>query len=305
MSDPLDLDWRLRLAVFAHLAELRGVRGIVTSDELDKGIDFEGARWPLWNRQKGIYAPGRQRGGIGIALTIQTSYESPYDDDVDGDGDTLHYRYRGTDPHHADNVALRRAGELDRPIVYLVGVAPGRYEALFPVYVTADDPARLTFALRHGTAAGLRGPAHPDPAAESLERRYQTRAVQQRLHQRRFREQVLDAYARRCCVCRLRHEPLLDAAHIIADSAPHGLPEVPNGLAMCKIHHGAFDALILGVSPDYEVRIRADVLEEVDGPMLKHGLQELHGSRIELPGSRRLRPRAEYLAERFERFRAA
>jgi putative restriction endonuclease len=54
-----------------------------------------------------------------------------------------------------------------------------------------------------------------------------------------------------------------------------GLPEVPNGLALCKIHHSAYDVNILGVSPDYRVHIRADVLREHDGPMLRWGLQEM------------------------------
>jgi putative restriction endonuclease len=52
-----------------------------------------------------------------------------------------------------------------------------------------------------------------------------------------------------------------------------GLPEVPNGLALCKIHHSAYDVNILGVSPDYRVHIRSDVLREHDGPMLKWGLE--------------------------------
>ena len=41
-----------------------------------------------------------------------------------------------------------------------------------------------------------------------------------------------------------------------------------------------FGRMILGVRPDYIIRVRADVLEEVDGPMLRHGLQGLQGQRI-------------------------
>jgi putative restriction endonuclease len=51
--------------------------------------------------------------------------------------------------------------------------------------------------------------------------------------------------------------------------------------------------------------VRRDVLEEHDGPMLRHGLQEMEGITLELPRSRDLRPREEYLEERFARFRAA
>jgi hypothetical protein len=34
---------------------------------------------------------------------------------------------------------------------------------------------------------------------------------------------------------------LLDAAHILPDGHPKGEPVVPNGLALCKLHHAAFD----------------------------------------------------------------
>jgi putative restriction endonuclease len=77
-------------------------------------------------------------------------------------------------------------------------------------------------------------------------------------------------------------------------------PEIPNGLALCKIHHGAFDAALLGVAPDYRIAIRADVLAEIDGPMLQHGLKDMDGRRIDVPRAERLRPNKDYLAERFE-----
>ena len=80
---------------------------------------------------------------------------------------------------------------------------------------------------------------------------------------------------------------------------------IPNGLAMCAIHHRAFDAQVLGIRPDYQVEIRADVLAEHDGPTLKHALQGLHGGVIVLPKRRAERPNKDLLEEGFERFRAA
>jgi predicted restriction endonuclease len=40
----------------------------------------------------------------------------------------------------------------------------------------------------------------------------------------------------------VKHEGLLDAAHIVADSE-EGPPAIQNGLSLCKIHHAAFDQL--------------------------------------------------------------
>jgi putative restriction endonuclease len=74
---------------------------------------------------------------------------------------------------------------------------------------------------------------------------------------------------------------------------------------MCKIHHAAFDADIIGIRPDYVVRVRRDVLEETDGPVLTHALQALHGGRIHVPGSVEARPDPQLLEERYARFMQA
>ena len=147
------------------------------------------------------------------------------------------------------------------------------------------------------------GMLEPDPEVE-IRRVYATRTFQQRLHQRRFRERVLQAYGEQCAMCRLRHQELLDAAHIIPDTDPDGAPAVSNGLALCKIHHTAFDRHFIGVRKDYLVEVRPDVLREEDGPMLLHGIQELQGTRILLPRAARLRPDPELLQRRYEQFQA-
>jgi putative restriction endonuclease len=84
-----------------------------------------------------------------------------------------------------------------------------------------------------------------------------------------------------------------------------GLPEVPNGLSLCRIHHAAYDGNILGVDPDCRIHVRRDILEETDGPMLIHGIQELQDKRIQLPRRAMDRPNADYLGERFRVFLAA
>lgn len=124
-----------------------------------------------------------------------------------------------------------------------------------------------------------------------------------RLHQPIFRSQLLRAYGR-CAICRLRHAVLLDGAHIRPDSLG-GLPVVRNGLLLCKMHHATYDANLLSVTPDYHVAIIPRVLTERDGPMLLHGLQETHGSRISLPSRRSEHPDRDALAERHEMFLAA
>jgi putative restriction endonuclease len=85
---------------------------------------------------------------------------------------------------------------------------------------------------------------------------------------------------------------------------PGSLVIVTNGIALCALHHAAFDGLLFGIRPDYNVVVRTSILEEEDGPMLKHGLQGLHGSRLIVPRKASQRPDPRLLERRWERFRA-
>jgi putative restriction endonuclease len=95
---------------------------------------------------------------------------------------------------------------------------------------------------------------------------------------------------------------LLDAAHIIPDNLPESEPTVNNGLALCKLHHAAFDSFMLGVTPDYIIRVRNDILEEEDGPVLQHALKGLNNSNLILPTTRSQWPSKDSLAWRYDRF---
>src|SRR5205807_1201097 len=143
----------------------------------------------------------------------------------------------------------------------------------YPVWIVAEDPARLEFTVAVHEAQ--RAMAGVDLAWS--DRAYVLRLTKQRLHQPVFRTRVLKAYEDTCAICSLRHAELLDAAHILPDSHPNGLPVVPNGLSLCKIHHAAYDKNIVGIRPDLVVEVDRRILREVDGPMLRHGLQEIDG----------------------------
>ena len=305
----MDLDWQLRLAAFDYLNRLRDASGAVGLEDLEQGFEFRGERIPLINLRRGIWRP-KQLGPQAPALSVTTApprigKTPPYDDQVGSDEGWFAYRYEKDDPSTWTNRAVRRAMEEQRPLIYFYGLEPGLYEAIYPVYVVADDPDSLTFHLAPDVMAALALESRASTAEIEVRRAYETREIKVRLHQRRFRELVMRAYHTRCAVCRIRHNPLLDAAHILPDRDERGRPEVPNGLALCKIHHAAFDSHILGVSPDCLIHIRHDILDEHDGPMLQHGLKEMHGARLTVPRADLLRPNRDYLAERFRRFRAA
>lgn len=298
-------DSKFRMAAFAWLEQQIALQGEVLDYRLlQKGLRLENTKIALVSMQ-GIFKPAMME----TPLSIRTSFGGPYNDSFGSDG-LLKYRYRGTNRNHRDNVGLRTALNRRIPLIYFHGVARGKYLAAWPVYVVHDDPRTFTFTIAVDEIATIH--IQPDKGAIQVRgseeagfarRVYYTQEVKRRLHQQGFRMRVLEAYRNSCAFCRLHHQELLDAAHIVPDSDPEGHPTVKNGLALCKIHHAAFDRFILGVSPDYIVRVREDILQESDGPMLLHGLQKLEGSRILLPHKPSLQPDRELLERRFNLFR--
>jgi putative restriction endonuclease len=298
---PSDLESSLRSAAFAHLDRLRALNpdGGLRSSDINTFV-FEGRPMRLIV-QTGIWKPA----GLDAALSIRTTYTPPhelppYEDDIGRDG-FVRYKYRGTDPNHSDNRALREAMRLSTPLVYFVGIASGIYTAIYPVWIVGEEPERLAFSV--AVDEGQR--ALPKLDLTWPERDYAVRLTKQRLHQPVFRTRVLRAYDDTCAMCRLRHAELLDAAHILPDSHPRGTPVVPNGLALCKLHHAAYDQNVLGIRPDLVVDVQQRILREIDGPMLRHGLQEMRGVRLTVPHSAHTRPDRDRLEERYEQFLAA
>lgn len=213
-----DFDARLRMSAMAWLRTelLRTPEGI-RHDTLTE-FRFEGTRIPLLNLQRGIWKPAV----LDAALSIRTVYrnradERPYDDAPGAEG-LLRYKWMGFDPSASDNRAVRRAMDLRLPLIYLVGIARGVYQPVFPAYVEAEERDRQQFVVstsaEEETAWRYAAQGQPELAREYLES-----VRHHRLHQRVFREQVLLAYEGRCALCHLGHRELIDAAHIREDAA--------------------------------------------------------------------------------------
>ena len=121
----------------------------------------------------------------------------------------------------------------------------------------------------------------------------------------RFRRDVLRAYSDRCAVCALREPQLVQAAHIVPFSDPQGVAAVVNGIALCAIHHLAYDRNLLGIGPGGVVHIGARLLVVKDGPMLQQGLVDFDGKPIRKPRRTQDQPDPVRLAARYEEFQAA
>ena len=289
-----------RLALIEALAEKFEQEAVLKSSALG-AFDFGFGPERIIANQRGIWNPQ----DYAATLTIVSDPQAKYSDGEIGDS-LYAYSYEdqpaGRDPMGGSNIKLRKAMELNLPIIMLRRIGSGQYVPVMPVYVVADDPANKRFIL--ALDESLRFMADPTHLTDD-ERRYAERVVQQRVHQPEFRARVLTAYDKQCTVCTLKKPALLDAAHITGDKEQTGLPIVSNGLSLCKIHHAAYDENILGISPDYVVHINREVLMEVDGPMLKHGLQEMNQRKLWLPKRATDKPDRDRLADRFVRFQNA
>lgn len=310
MSGEIDIE--LRRAAIARARQLQhDYTDLIPVGALRRGFVVRGQRVSFGSFYAGIFRPKecRDRGAVCLVTTPpKAGRPAPYEDQFDEATGRFTYRFR--DPQsgsreasrlaEADNRALIAAFELGAPLIYFRGIASGQYLAVAPAFIVAVDRTARVVQMEAGLPTMDMSPA--GLVSDQDLRRYATREALFRLHQQRFRAAVLRAYATRCAVCRLREASLLQASHIISDQDPRGVAAVVNGIALCAIHHLAYDRNLMGIDPDGVVHIARRLLDEVDGPMLRAGLQEFHGASITLPRRSDERPDPARLEVRFAEF---
>ena len=176
-------DTLMRMTAFEHVRRLSEVHDHLTATELKPGFVFQGERIPLINPQRGIFKPQQMR----FLLSIKTVFPRPgarvwYDDQrevhrqiFEGD-ETIDYAFMGQDQDAADNKWLREAFQNRIPIIYFLGIAPGRYQAMLPAFISGWDAK----ALKARVAFGVPDQETLAPPENALERRYALRAVKHR-----------------------------------------------------------------------------------------------------------------------------
>lgn len=293
---------QLRLAAFAYLNELRQASPYVTREQLE-AFTFQGDRASLIASYRGIHKPGGWTTVLSILSTDRPADQGGYED-LERDDGTLLYRFMNNPGAalNAYNRALVNTMEGGLPLILLEKVGSKTFEPFYPVWINAYEPNNLGVVVSYSTPDTEFGEI-ADLAAEDI-REYKSAVHRRRIHQDVFRTRVLHAYRDRCAICNLGRRGLLDAAHIVDDSHEDGLAIVPNGLALCRIHHGAYDQYLIGIRPNLTLEVAEDVLEEVDGPMLQHGLKAIAEQSIQIPRARSLQPDPVRLEWKYERFQA-
>lgn len=301
------LDERMRLAAFEQIRCLDAAYDHIPWAEIEKGFPFEHSRISLASRPRGIFKPKEMKFLLSIRTVIpRTGRRVWYEDQIDvhrkffENTESIDYDFMDGSVDSPPNRWLREACEKRIPVIYLLGIAPGLYQAIMPAFVTDWNPV--------SRKAGICFHA-PDRHEDEIprtpeEKRYAFRVVKQRIHQGQFRESVLSAYGSRCALSRISERRLLDAAHIIPDADPElGQPVISNGLLLSKIHHAAFDGHLIGIDPDYGIHVSKHLLDQTDGPTLE-ALKGLAGRKLRLPKRTRDHPDRDRLAKRYEEFKA-
>lgn len=287
-----------RESLFNKVIELANAHdGMLSRQELSEFV-YQEEVVRLIDPQGGIWNPGASwtaSPALSATLSINTTLSGIYDDQEVADG-LWRYDYQSGGVE-GKNTKLRKAWELQLPIIWFRQQEIGRRYVPYLVYVVDDFPELGYCLISPDLSLSL-----AIKTGDEIQKRYALREMKQRLHQPAFRARVLSAYGVRCAVCNLQMGALLEGAHITPDSDPNSSTKVNNGISLCTIHHSAYDAALLGIDTDFSIHIRADVMQESDGPMLKYGLQEMHGKDLILPSQQDHWPDLSRLSHRFHEF---
>ena len=260
------------------------------------GFKHEGVRIPLISPAEGVFKPAGLNRGV---LSLRSTLSSRYSDERLSD-DRIWYDYS---PREHRNDSIRANIENRIPVLYFLQIKekPGvEYLVFAPVDVLEDDRSRRRFLLDLSPTALYSSSGIDTEIRETPERRYGVSQTRVRIFQAHFRKTVLEAYSSSCALCRLGERTLLDGAHLVPDREELGEPHITNGIALCAVHHRAFDAHFFGIRPDYRIEVFRERLAHPDAKATRI-LTDYDGREINKPRRDQDKPDKSLLEWRWER----
>lgn len=300
-------DESIRTAAFARVRLLESFYGdSIPWSEIEKGFNVNGNKIFLASKAEGIFKPKElTEGALSIKTTVPKKGRHNVYDDKEAEDGYFHYSLKASG-NLRSNHYLEQSWKKQLPLIYFIGITPGFYKAVFPCFINDINtiansalvaPGRHIENYSHSAAN-----SEVEIAATSVERKYAVREVKARLHQEAFRDMVLSAYQNKCAISGLPVPALLEAAHIIPDSHQLGHAEVKNGICLSRLHHKAFDAMLIGIRPDHTIVVSEKLKSMNDGPVLEYGLKQIDGMKIAIPKKEDLKPSSQYLEVRWQHF---
>lgn len=114
-----------------------------------------------------------------------------------------------------------------------------------------------------------------------------------------FRSRVLAAYGNRCAVCGVQLR-LLDAAHVLPVDQPGSTDGTNNGIALCTLHHRAYDRALITFDAGYAVLVNKKQIGELTSLSLAGGLHQFQAAlkpNLILPADPRDYPHTAFVKE--------
>lgn len=125
--------------------------------------------------------------------------------------------------------------------------------------------------------------------------------IRQRVNQSFFRAAVMNSYNFRCCISGVQKSELVEACHIVdwaEDEANRTNPR--NGLCLNPFFHKAYDKLLISITPDFEIVISDNLIDNIDSDASQGYLLQLKGNKIHLPD--KFLPQRELLEKHHQKY---
>ncbi|MDQ3011502.1 MAG: HNH endonuclease [Acidobacteriota bacterium] len=178
---------------------------------------------------------------------------------------------------------LTGVSKLDREMwdefqTHLAAVGPESEQLLHDLF-TPDDSREVDFLQRDSVqlepSSKLITPSGPTES---------TATVKVRRGQQFFRQIILNAYGVRCCISGINVPRLLVASHIKPwRDFPNERLEPRNGLCLSSLHDAAFDAGLLTLDEELNVRLSKRLSSFFPQPLLEQNFVPFEGKTISLP----------------------
>ena len=123
-------------------------------------------------------------------------------------------------------------------------------------------------------------------------RRYAVLSTKRALRETGFRKRVLTAYSQSCAMCGIQLR-LLDSAHILPAAHPDSTDGTDNGVALCALHHRAFDRALVTFDFEFRIHVNENMTHELWEAKHAGGLEAFQDALrpvLALPPDRRDRP---------------
>ncbi|WP_343633425.1 HNH endonuclease [Fluviicola sp.] len=132
----------------------------------------------------------------------------------------------------------------------------------------------------------------------TIERRETVQIIRKKIRDNSFKNRVLTAYSGSCAFCGVQLK-LVDAAHIIPVEN-NGTDETSNGIALCALHHRAYDRRLIAFDETYRIMVNVNQMNNLTSLSLDGGRENFENSLrpiIILPPAINDRPHIDFIRE--------